>query len=60
MLTLGYIDVYVEDIMGNWEDNVRQKFEKQNRTKEDDEYIKKQAETDWYVKYQIKKRTDKT
>lgn len=55
MLTLGYVDIYVGDIIEKWEKDIRPIFEKQNRTKEDEENIKKAAETDWYTRYQIKK-----
>lgn len=55
MLTLGYVDIYVWDIIGHWETEVRKVFETDRRTPEEQEYITQEAKKDWYTRYQIKK-----
>jgi hypothetical protein len=53
--TLGYVDIYVWDIIENWTENVRPVFEKEKRTKQEELFIEEQARTDPYVAYMLKK-----
>lgn len=52
---LGYVNVYVGDIISNWEDNVKKIFYKENKSEKDIKFIENSAKKDWYVYYITKK-----
>lgn len=56
-ILLGYVRIYVGDIINNWSENVEDIFLKQEKTKEENEYIKEECEKDFYCKYMIRKHS---
>lgn len=54
-MVLGFVDIYVGDVIENWEKYVRPIFLKNDKSLEDGEILAKYRKIDFYVRYQIKK-----
>lgn len=54
---LGFVDIYVGDIIKNWvKKGIEKIYYKENRTPAEERLLKKWYKKDWYVAYQIRKK----
>ena len=52
---IGHANIYVGNVIKNWEKNVKQVFLKKRKTEAEERFIRKEAKEDFYVEYAIKK-----
>ena len=55
-ITIGHIELYVGDLIKNWEKYVKKVFNKTYKEKRDDEIIEYWAKKDFYVRYVVDKQ----